>query len=283
MTRSLPLLALPLLALPLLFGCDAAALDPGPAPDPREAATEVAPADPPAELSLAELSRVDARGTHAAISVIAAKIAALDDDARAEAAASLRALSVRCPYTRAAMQLPFALQAAVAAIDAEQLDPLVRGDWDHLQRGLAAHVELLRGLGVDLPAPAPGDPLHDAAPGLMLDRDALLASDDPLAATARLVGAITTIAQGLDPSLAAELDRHSDRLEAITGVERPCPRGPWAVLPGHPWTLGMQLGGWHDALRRVAPFVEDPAARADVEAMIDALDRYAEAGLESRT
>ena len=60
----------------------------------------------------------------------------------------------------------------------------------------------------------------------------------------------------------------------MTGIGRTCPRGPWALLPGQPWTLGMQLGGWHDALRRVAPFVEEPEVKAQIDAMIAVLDAY---------
>ena len=37
------------------------------------------------------------------------------------------------------------------------------------------------------------------------------------------------------------INHHSDRVERATGVGRPCPRGPWATLPGQPWTLGMQI------------------------------------------
>ena len=70
-------------------------------------------------------------------------------------------------------------------------------------------------------------------------------------------------------------------MELLTGVVRPCPRGPHAILPGQPWTLGMQLGGWHDALRRVQPFVTDPVAAAEVGAKIDLLDAYGQASWAS--
>jgi hypothetical protein len=220
-----------------------------------------------------EFVRVDARGALRSIDAVARTIRDLPEADRAEAAASLRALSVMDPYTRAALQLPFALDALVSRIPADAFDPLVRQDWVYLQEGLATHVDVLEALGVDLPVPTVGDPLSGRGVPLV-DLDALLASDDPLALTAALLDDIIAIAQRIDAPTQERIEATSDRIEAVTGVVRPCPRGPHAVLPGQPWTLGMQLGGWHDALRRVEPFAMDPATGAQLQAMVEALDVY---------
>ena len=77
------------------------------------------------------------------------------------------------------------------------------------------------------------------------------------------------------PTTKEQIDEHSARVEKLTGVVRPCSRqGPWATLPGQPWTLGMQLGGWHDALRRMQPFDTDPEVAARIDAMIETLEAY---------
>jgi hypothetical protein len=185
-------------------------------------------------------------------------------------------LSVSDPFTRAALQLPFALNVVVAQIPSEAFEPDERAAWLSLQRGLATHVAALDALGVDLAVPRPGDPLHGAEVPLP-DREALLASDDPLRATAALIDAIIPLAQRTDAATRARIDAASDHVEAVTGLTRPCPRGPHAVMPGQPWTLGMQLGGWHDALQRAEPFAVDPAAEAKVQDMLAALAAYGEA------
>ena len=81
----------------------------------------------------------------------------------------------------------------------------------------------------------------------------------------------------IDLAARAEIDWHSDRVEALTGVVRPCPRGPWALQPGQAWTLGLHLAGWHDALRRVEPFTKDAETRDQIGAMMALLDAYGEA------
>lgn len=240
---------------------------------------------PPASKALDryELARVDVRGTAASIAMIADDIDALSPARRAEAAAALRMLSVNCPYTRAALQLAFVLEAAVGEIDPLGLDPLVRRDWETLQDGLATHVAVLASLGVDLPVPVAGDQLHGHPSVARLDVDDLLVADDPVALTRQLVDGITAVAREIDADTMARIEAESDRVEAATGIVRPCPRGPWSVQPGHPWTLGMQLGGWHDALRRVQPFVDDPAVGAQVDALVAVLDAYGQAQDASRS
>ncbi len=233
------------------------------------------------ELAGDDLVRADVRGTVASIEHVAALVEAMDPEARAAASESLRLLSVSCPYTRAALQLPFALKAVVVGVEVDRLDPFVQRDWAYLQRGLTAHVAVLEALGVDLAAPGPSDPLHVAQPGLMVDRDTLLASADPLVVTAPLIGAFTALAEQLDEPTRRRIELHSDRVETATGIVRPCPRGPWAEFPGQPWTLGMHLGGWHDALRRVQPFVGDPEVAERIAAMIDLLDAHGAASLAS--
>jgi len=235
-----------------------------------------------APLTIDELSRVDVRGTAQSIALIARQIHDLDPQARAQAADSLRILSVSDPYTRSAMQLPIALHRVVQGIPAESLEPLVQKDWLTLQEGLTTHVAVLDALGVDLPMPGPGDPLHGHE-DLLVDRGTLLTMDDPILATSLLIHELTSLAEQVAPPTSERIERHSDRVEEATGIGRPCPRGPHAVLPGQPWTLGMQLGGWHDALRRVEPFVTEPSAQAQVAAMVKVLDAHGEAGFASAT
>lgn len=104
-----------------------------------------------------------------------------------------------------------------------------------------------------------------------------------LLATATAAPDIDAVAATVRALPATDRDEEaaSDRVERATGISRPCPRGPHAAVPGHPWTLGMNLGGWHDALRRVEPFAKDPATRDRVSAMIDALDHFGDASFVS--
>lgn len=268
MTRSIA-------ALVLLTGCS---LD-EPVDGAPAASIASLPSPTPDGLTADELSRMDVRGTASSIAMISADVQKLSPEEQMQAAESLRILSVNDPYTRSAMQLPFALHAVVTGIAPERLDPLVQSDWRYLQQGLAAHVAVLEVLGVDLPEPALGDQLHGRAQGLMVSRDILLATDDPVGVTAALIHELPVLAAQVDEPSMELINRHSDRVERVTGVGRPCPRGPWATLPGHPWTLGMQIGGWHDALRRVEPFVQDPAVKLQIDAMIEVLDEYARASL----
>ncbi len=231
-------------------------------------------------LTADELSHEDVRGAATSMALIAKAIQQLPPAAKAEATESLRFLTVNCPYTRSAMQLAFALHAVVMAIEPERFDPLVRGDWQYLQQGLTTHVELLEALGVELAPPAQGDYLEGRAPRLMVSRDDVRAAEDPIAVTAALVHAIPELIKQIDAPTNALIGRHSDRVESSTGVARPCSRGPWAALPGQPWTLGMQLGDWHDALRRVEPFTKDAKVAAQLAAMRAVLGTYAEASLE---
>jgi hypothetical protein len=141
------------------------------------------------------------------------------------------------------------------------------------------HVAVLDALGVELRPPRPADALYRPELGIMVDRPTLQASEDPIELTSRLVQAIPALAGSIDTATRADIERDSERVASETGVGRPCPRSPWATFPGQPWTLGMQLGGWHDALRRVAPFTRDPEVLAQIEAMVALLDAYGEASL----
>lgn len=235
-----------------------------------------------AALDLHELSRVDVRGTAAVMDQLRSEVEAMPAAARDRAVASLQVLAVSCPYTRSALQLPMALHAAVARVPAESLDPLIQQDWLYLQRGLADHVALLASLGVDLALPEPQDPLGGTAVGVMVDRVDLESALDPVAAAAPLIESVTPLARDVDGPTWQQIEDHSAAVEAATGITRPCPRGPWTVAPGHPWTLGLQLAGWHDALRRVAPFVDDPEVHAQVTAMVDLLDLYGRSSFVGR-
>jgi hypothetical protein len=245
---------------------------------PAHAAPEAAGCDCVADAP----STADLEGSADTIVSVARAVHGLSPDRTRETAHSLQTLSTHCPYTRAALQLPFALHAVAVGIDASQLDPAVREDWTTLREGLATHVGVLDALGVDLPMPGLGDSLEGAEPGWMVDRAALLADDDPIGRTALLVQGITPLAAAIQAHDTYTIHHHSDRVEALTGVVRPCPRGPSSVLPGHPWTLGLQLGQWHDLLERVAPAVDDPELRATVDAMRAVLDAYGEAAFATR-
>lgn len=212
--------------------------------------------------SVDDVSRRDVRGTASSIATIAAQVQGLAPAQRDQATASLQVLSATCPYTHAALQLAFALHHEVARIPSDAFDPLVQQDWDTLQQGLATHVAVLAELGVD---------------------NTLATADDPMDLIAQQISQITTRAAAIDNTTAALIHHHSDQVEAATGITRPCPRGPTSILPGQPWTLGMQLGGWHDALRRVRPFATDAHVVARIDAMADALHAFGEASFVSGT
>lgn len=192
--------------------------------------------------------REDVRGTTTSIASVHDTVRALSPAQLQEAQASARLLLDGDPYTKASFYLAFALEREVSALPLEAVDPLVRRDWAHLQAGLREHVAVLAALGVAAPA------------------------GDPMDAASQAIAGIPAAVASLGAQDRARLAPHHDRLEALTGGARPCPRGPWAAWPGHPWTLGMHLAGWHDALRRVRPFVEaDEAARIDrMTALLDA-------------
>lgn len=247
MTRALP--------LALLFAC----------------ATEPSPAHLPPTLdahtpTTEDLARVDVRGAAAAIAHDRSVVEALPPEAHADAVASLRRLAVSDPFTRAALQLPLALHLVVQRIPADRLDRIVQSDWHYLQQGLATHVALLADLGVDLHRPAPGAPLFGHPQ--LVDRDTLSASEDPLALTRAALDLVLPLARAQDAATRALIDADSAHLEALTGLVRPCPRDRFHVVAGQPWTLGTRLAAWHDALRRIEPFVDDAELAERIEAML---------------
>ncbi len=247
MNRSAPLL------LALLAGCGVAGADerPSAAPPPAEA------------VRFGEPDQVDVRGTVRSIELQQRRVSALSPDQRAAVAESMRILSVNCPFTRAAMQLPFALHQAASSVDPDRIDPLVYTDWQYLRHGLATHVAVLDALGVDLAQPAPGDHLHGRREGTAIDRRALAAASDPVTATATLVEQITLLVDQIDEPTMDAIRLHTDRVSDT--IE-------------HPWTLGRQLGGWENALRRVEPFAADLETQAQIRQMITTLARFGEQG-----
>jgi hypothetical protein len=175
------------------------------------------------------------------------QVLALTPGDRAQAVDSLRFLYVNCPYTRAALQLPFALQELASAVDPDGLDPAARADWGQLQAGLAVHVAVLESLGID---GAGQSPMIAGIPGLAAEIDA----------------------ETLDL-----IELHSARVEQLTGIARPCPRGPWSVLPGQPWTLGAQLTGWTDLLVSLEPLAVEATAQQGIADMAALLQAYGHA------
>jgi hypothetical protein len=242
------------LLLALLGGCTLAT------------ANETAPAtcsDTPIQgLDREELTRVDVRGTARSIELTLQDIERLSPERRAEVVEAYRVLSVNCPFTRASMQLPFALHDVVIEIDAGAMDPLVQRDWANLQRGLTTHVAVVRALGGDLALPAPGDHLYGLGDALLVDRDALLDSPDPIAATMPLIGEITNLGRQLDGLASERIEVSRHEVDSAIGQA----------------TLGLHLGGWENALRRIEPFVHETHNRARIEAMIEALSSWGSQG-----
>lgn len=214
------------------------------------------------------------QGTAMSASSALAQVQALPPKRLARARAVLRELVVSDPFTRVALQLPLALRPVVDGVDRGGLDREALWDWDALKRGLAAHVAILDTLGVDLAAPQASDPLGGVDRGRLLVRVALEASADPVAATRALIEDAVAIAVTQDDATRARIDALSAELEAITGLERPCPRDVHHAQPGQPWTLGHLLGGWHDALSRIRPFARDPAVAQRIDAMDGLLEAY---------
>jgi hypothetical protein len=216
-----------------------------------------------------------------AMDKLAQTIEQLPLEQRAHAVESLQILSVNCVYTRAALQIPFALSLGVEQITPdERVGPRVQSDWRALQSGLARHVDALGALGITLPAPAMGDYLHEQGLGIITDQATLMASPDPLFMTQALISAVPGIAQEVDTDVQALIEDHSVRVEQATGVTRQCPRGPWSVMPGHPWTLGKPLTDWQDALAELQPLVSDGVGSEDnerIRRMITLLQDYAAA------
>jgi hypothetical protein len=211
----------------------------------------------------------------------AARIAALPTADREEASAALRLLTANCPYTRAAMLLPHVLRDVLDELPPTGFDPAGRAMLATLREGLALHVAALDVLEVHVTRPGPADLLHGRPAAAIPDLASLRQSADPVAAMAYAVDQITPIARTFDAPIEARHDALSTRVEALTGVARPCPRGPWAVSPGQPWTLGMELGAARDDLERLAVHAVDPAARARLDALVVLVDAYGEAAFAS--
>jgi hypothetical protein len=213
---------------------------------------------------------------------VSAQIAALAPAERAQATASLRFLTASCPYTRAAMLLPVVLRDAVRSIPVTAISPEGRAELAALNEALALHVGALEALGVEVKAPTSGDALFGQPAASVPDRAALRRSAEPITTLSISIAAITPIAGTIEAQTQAQIEVHSDRVEAATGVARPCPRGPWAVQPGHPWTMGMQLNEAHDALVRLAPTAVDAGTRAELDALIGLMDALGAANQASR-
>lgn len=240
-----------------------------------------APPPPGARVASGEQDRADAEATRPSIREASDRISALSPADRDEASVALRFLTSNCPYTRAAMLLPHVVRDALDELPSEALDPAARRGLEALRDGLALHVATLDALDVQVTQPGPDDVLYGRMPAALPDLASLRRADDPVAEMAYSIAQITPIARTMDATTEARLDAYSGRVEAATGVARPCPRGPWAVSPGHPWTLGVELGGWRGDLQRLATQSADPATRARLGALVALFDAYGEASLAS--
>ncbi len=208
-------------------------------------------------------------------------IAGMSPAEREEAGAALGFLTANCPYTRAAMLLPYVLLDALDKVPAGALDRAGKTERAALREGLALHVSTLEALGVKVGSPGPNDQLFGQSTAALPDLSRLRRSPNAVADMAHSVGQITTIAETIDAQEGARLDAFSAIVEALTGVARPCPRGPWSVSPGQPWTLGMELNGWREALTHLSARAVDPAAEAKIDALVALLDAFGEAAFAS--
>ncbi len=240
-----------------------------------------APPAPGARVASGDREQADAGATRPSIREAADRIAALPPANRDEASVALRFLTSNCPYTRAAMLLPHVVRDALDALSPAALDPAGRKELEALRDALALHIATLDALHVQVTRPGPDDVLYGRTPAAIPDLASLRRAGDPVADMAYSIAQITPIARTMDATTEARLDALSARVEAATGIARPCPRGPWAVSPGHPWTLGMELGGWGDDLQQLATHAADPATRAQLDALVALLDAYGEAAFAS--
>lgn len=209
-------------------------------------------------------------------------IAGMSPAERDEAEAALGFLTANCPYTRAAMLLPSVLLDALDEVPAVALDRAGKTELAALREGLALHVATIEALGVRVGSPGPNDQLYGQTTAALPDLARLRRAPNAVADMAHSVALITRIAETIDAQEGARLDAWSARVEALTGVARPCPRGPWSVSPGQPWTLGMELNGWRDELARLATRAVDPAAEAQIDALVSLLDAFGEASFASK-
>lgn len=173
---------------------------------------------------------------------------------------SAQRLAMTCPYNRASFQLPRALYLSATAIDAESLDPELRADWRTLQLGLETHVSVLDHLGAGLPLPTEGSYLGDKLPeGAAITVADLAGAADPVAATMPLLEAIRPIVGHYDAEVRSVIDEDVAALVAATGDDA---------------LLGERMQGWLEVLNRIEPGVKDPAIRAQVRQMVDALEVF---------
>ena len=185
------------------------------------------------------------------IHAIADQVEGLDAASHQEAMVALDALVTDDPYVRAAVQVAVALDRMASRVDPTTFDASGRAAWKTARAQLAAHVAVLDVLGQDPRA-----------------------LDVGVEQTQSLIDALPYLASQVDVSTSVSSEAHSERLEALTGATRPCPRGPWATLPGHPFTLGMQLGDAEAGIRAARATLTDDAAAAQVDAMLALLEAY---------
>jgi hypothetical protein len=238
------------LLLSMLLACEPSVLALGSVAVPVEAEH----AEPRPSMRLVTASTVE----------VLAHVRALDDEQRLLAAASMRTLTVNCPYSRAAVQLPWVAHRVVSGIDAQHLDPSVRADWVTLQEGLSAHVDILEALKIDLAIPETGDYLYSQADTpVVVTRAELLAHADPVAATWPLLKATPALVEAYSPATRAIIDQQSVQLQDL-GV--------------NPWDLAVHAEGWLDTLVRVEPFVSAADERATVRELVEALTIFQDQG-----
>jgi len=209
-------------------------------------------------LSFDELLLADARGAALGMELVRDDLARLDPATRTEVAASMHLLVRNCPYTRASVQLPRALHRVLQETPLGAVDGgYAQSDWVQLRRGLKAHVEALDLLGAHLPLPETGDYLYRTDADWLVDDAGLAASPDPIADVLRLIEQVDPLVSGYDGVTRDVIAHHQERVSDRTGQH---------------WVLSRHVWSWRDALTRLEPFVEEPATKAKVRQMLDALN-----------
>lgn len=241
-----------------------------PTPEADAATARVEPIPPvptgadgvgPTNLSLDELATADVRGTAEATARILAELHKRPEEQQQLAAKALVGLQTTCPFNRAAVQIPLAMQRVVARTRPDQVARNAQQDWQYLRQGLDAHVGVIDWFDAGLPEPQQGDFLFGRVPEeAVLTRGELMASDAPLADTQLLVDQIRGVVDQYDQTTQDELGMLNSDLRLATWSEH--------------WPMLQTFRGWHKALIKLEPLVEEPARKTEIREMITLLDGF---------
>lgn len=218
---------------------------------------------PEEPVTLGDLAAADVSLAAAYTRDLVARVERLPHPQRTAARDALRALQDRCAYNRAAVQLALVLQQRLGAVRVVSLPEPIQDEWLALRDGVDAHVALFDALGGDLARPEAGAYLADhLPPGLVHDRESLRSSADPVGDTQRLLDEVPT-----------QFDRwDADTRDAVSGAID-------ALYPYlGPWPPKVPAKAWLRSLRTLAPQIPDAAVRAELAALVDALQSFQDQG-----